>query len=57
MTDEKRKAILRKIESVVSACENICEDSSQFLQDHAKIVAYERIRNILEGNAGNEKML
>ena len=51
MTDEKRKAILRRIDIIVQSCENICEDSSRYLQEQAKIVAYERIRKaIMEEN-------
>ena len=49
MTDEKRKSIIRRIMIVVESCENICEDSSRLIQEQAKIVAYEHIKNILDG--------
>jgi len=48
MTDEKRKSMLRRIEIIVESCKNICEESSQYLQDQAKIVAYDRIERIVE---------
>ena len=50
MTDEKRKAIIRRVGIVIESCENICEGSSRLVQEQAKIVAYEHIRAILRGD-------
>ena len=50
MTDEKRKAIVRKVNTIIEACENICEGSSRLVQEQAKVVAYEHIRAILRGD-------